>query len=148
MKIFNNGTEYEVDIQELLKTGYVPGWLVTILFSMLFFMVMMTLICYKYCTKCTEGFKNSSMDCSIGCKNVCTCTSGCLEACSYNCGLFVNSYKTCVDKTHDCVTYRPNMNRADDFWVNNRAEGERIFTNVPRRNMPVVRDGPNPFDHC
>ena len=141
MKIFKNGTEF--DPGEIMETAYLPTWLMVILCSVLIAVIFMKIICYRYCPKCTNGFKTSSLDCGIGCKYVCQCIAGCLQSCSYNCGLFVDSYKTCVDKTHECFHYRPNMNRTENISANNRAESERGFSNVPRRpNMPELEMAP------
>ena len=105
MKIVN-ATEVSL-VKSIIDEYPAPGWLLAILGTFLTFIIIMTVICFKYCPRCTYGCAISCENATRGCSFCCILCGGCLKATAQNCIDCGETYKTCVDTTHECATYTP-----------------------------------------
>ena len=127
MKI-TNMTEAEPLIKAILEEYSAPGWILAFLGTLLTFTVVMTVICFKYCPRCTAGCAESGENASRGCALWCNICNGCINASTQNCISCGLHYRTCVDTTYECAIHRPGN-------VQRMPRSER----VPLRQLPTLK---------
>ena len=107
-----NSTEI-TPISEILSQYAAPEWAISFLGLILTFTVVMTVICAKYCTRCTHGCAISCENANRGCSFFCNLCNGCILASTRNCVSCGEHYKTCVDTTYECATHVPGRPRRE-----------------------------------
>ena len=127
MKIMNY-TESGPLVKEILDNHPAPGWVLAYLGTFLTFVIIMTMICHKYCPLCTAGCAISCENANRGCAMFCGLFHGFIRTSTQSCVLCGEYYKTCVDTTYECATYTPAATRSVP-------KPER----VNMRQLPVVK---------
>ena len=129
MKLVNS-TEINPIVKTLLEEYAGPEWLLAFLGTILLFTVVMTIICFRYCTRLTAGFAYSAEQANTGCGFVCGLCNGCINSSTQNCIDCGNHYRVCVDTTYECATHTPGRVSRDS----------RFPERVHGRQLPIVRE--------
>ena len=127
MKLVNM-TEMNSLEKTVLSEFPAPGWIMAYLGTILTFIIIMTVICHKYCPLCTAGCAISCENANRGCAFFCGLVHGLIRSSTQSCVLCGEYYKTCVDVTHDCATHTPGN-------VRREPRPERVFT----RQLPIAK---------
>ena len=135
MKIVNTTTVAPKVIDALMGKYNIPDWLVFVLGTIVVLVFAYALICKKF----SEG----STVCYSGCSIFCAGCTGCLLTSSQNCTNFTEGYKNCVVNTYDCITFAPRYIRGQRARDNKMDE---IIRSPPKRQLPLLKIGPNPLD--
>ena len=106
MKLINSNETNPI-VKDILAEYVAPEWALSFLGLILAFTIVMTVICYKYCTRCTHGCAVSCENANRGCAFFCSLCNGCILASAKNCVSCGEHYKTCVDTAYDCATHTP-----------------------------------------
>jgi len=135
MKISNTTTVAPNVIESLMGKYNVPDWLVFVIGTIVVLVFAYALICQK--------FSQGSKVCYSGCSIFCSACTGCLLASSENCTHCTEGYKNFIVRCYDCLTFAPRYIRAQRA-LDSRME--QVIRSPPKRQLPLLKIGPNPLD--